>query len=117
MSVTTPDANIRNVVASAKNSFPPGNSYFARTKAAMPATTRWPKVPTTVMITVFTRYRLKGTQLWPIVTNRSEKLSIVGWLGHTGGGKRKSSSRGFSEEPIRKNSGNAIAMANRNRIR
>ena len=107
MPVTYPE-NIRQVVTMPKNIFPPGKSYFARTKAAMLAITRWPKVPTAVISTVLIRYRLKGTQLCPMVTNRSEKLSVVGCCGHTGGGNRNSSSSGFREDPTRKSSGNTI---------
>ena len=51
---------------------------------------RCPKVPTNVINTVLNRYLEKVTQLFPIVTNRSEKLSDVGCFGHTVGGKRNS---------------------------
>ena len=73
--------------------------------------TTCPKVPTTVMNTVLVRYREKGTQLCPMVTNRSLKLSKVTWEGNTRGGKRNSSSRGLRDEAMEKISGKAMASA------
>ena len=77
----------------------------------MDAISTWPKVPTKVMNTVLIRYREKGTQLWPMVTIRSLKLSKVGWSGNTLGGKRNSSSRGFRDAATENTSGNAMATA------
>ena len=57
---------------------------------------RCPAVPTKVMNTVLNRYRENVTQDLPIVTKRSEKLSIVGCFAKIVGGNRNSSSRGFS---------------------
>ena len=98
-------------MTTAKNVLPPGKSYFASTNAAIDAISRCPAVPTNVIITVFSRYLLKGTQLCPMVTNRSEKLSNVACRGNSVGGKRNSSSSGLSEELIANTSGKAIRHA------
>ena len=65
----------------------------------MDATSRCPKVPIKVMNTVLNRYLVKVTQDFPMVTNRSEKLSSVGCFGRIVGGNLNSSSSGFSALP------------------
>ena len=97
-----------------KNSLLPGNSYFARTNAPMDAIIRCPAVPTTVINTVLNMYLEKVTHDFPIVTNKSWKLSIVGFCANTFGGNKNSSSNGFKALLTAKTSGNTMASAIKN---
>ena len=94
-----------------KNVFEPGNSYFAITKAPMDAIIRCPAVPTTVINTVLNMYLEKGTHDFPMVTNKSEKLSSVGFKAHTVGGTFNNSSNGFNALLMENTRGNAITVA------
>ena len=98
LAVTYP-VNIIATVTRRKKVGPPGNSYLESTNAAMDAIIRCPTVPTAVMSTVLNRYLEKVTQDFPMVTNRSEKLSVVGFFGSMVGGNRNNSSSGFSALP------------------
>ena len=78
-----------------KNNLPPGKSYFARTNAPMDAISRWPAVPANVIKIVLNKYLVNVTHDLPSVTNRSEKLSSVGFCAKIFGGNLNSSSSGF----------------------
>src|SRR5690606_8404977 len=79
-----------------KNTLPPGNLYFDNTYAAMEETRRCPSVPMTVINAVLNMYRVNGTQVLPIKTNKSAKLSKVGLLTHSFGGNKNISSNGLN---------------------
>ena len=77
----------------------------------MEAIIRCPAVPTTVMNAVLNMYLEKVTQDFPIVTNRSEKLSMVGFWANIFGGNMNSSSRGFRALLTANTSGKIISAA------
>src|SRR5690606_26466253 len=78
-----------------KKALLPGNLYLDNTYAAIEATRRCPRVPTTVINTVLNIYRENGTHVFPINTNKSAKLSRVGLLTQSLGGNKNISSNGL----------------------
>ena len=91
----------------------PGNLYLDNTKAPMEAINICPAVPATVINTVLKRYLENGTHDFPRSTNRSWKLSMVGFLTKNLGGYMNISSIGLKALFMAYTIGIAMNTANR----
>lgn len=81
----------------------------------MEETITLPAVPTTAIKTVLKMYRDMGMSELFISTERSEKLSSVGWVTKKRGGKIHSSLRGFRALLMVYTSGSTIKEAHSSR--